>query len=295
MKKALLPLLAITLLVSCQKSDEEVPETQEVLLLTEMTDEEIHFKFTYNDANQPIAMDITVNAPPAPVATHTATIIYQDGRMAEFRFDPAGSAAEVTTKMVYDSKGNMTEAIRPALKDTTRFTYDDRGRITSHAFKAGGGIIGDEWSYDEKGNVKIDEVHKPGYANPGQIHISDSYLTHTYTYDNKLNPLALNGARQIIAALGLADETNIERVFSANNPTGMIRQTRIVPVNPASNGHELLTYTSSYTNSYDELGYLLTTRKKEKVERFIDGVLQDIPSGEYEFDEVKFVVRKVTR
>lgn len=93
MKKALLPLLSIIILASCQKSEDQVPETKEALLLTEMTDDEINIKFNYNDANLPIAMDISVGIPPAPVATHTATIVYQDGKAVEIRFDPASGIA----------------------------------------------------------------------------------------------------------------------------------------------------------------------------------------------------------
>ncbi|MGN6417129.1 MAG: hypothetical protein ACTHMC_06550 [Pseudobacter sp.] len=295
MKKVLLPFLAIISLASCQKTDEEVPETKEVFLLTEMTDDDLFFKFKYNEANQVTSFDLTADAPPAPVSTHTITVAYQNGKVIELNIDPSSMYAVFSTKIVYDSKGNMTEAIRPALKDTTRFTYDDKGRMTSHSFKAGGSIIGDEWSYDANGNVKIDEKHNLNYTNPGKIHISDTYETHTNIYDNKLNPLALNGVRQLIAALGLADETNIERIFSSNNPVSKLRQWRTVPINPASSGHELITYASSYTNTYDEYGYLLTTKQKHKTEGFRDGVLQEFPSGESVIDIVKYSLKKVNR
>lgn len=151
------------------------------------------------------------------------------------------------------------------------------------------------WSYDEKGNVKKNEKHDIQYAEPGHVYYADSYITHTYTYDNKTNPLSLNGAGHLIVALGLADETNIERIFSANNPESGIRLYRYIPVNPANNGHTVETRTSTYKNTYDVNGYLTTTGKKEKIEHIRDGVLQEIPSGTIDWGEVKYVVKKVTR
>lgn len=261
-----------------------------MIFLTEMKEGDTRFSFDYNEEGQVIKINLNTDGQNAQ--SIIGNVIYENGKPSEVLFKNQPDQ-DLTFKFVYDEKGNIVESIIPLMKDTVWFTYDNEGRMISYAFKTPASKIYERWTYDQNGNVKMEDTHTYQYwENTGNIY-ADNYFKSTYEYDDKRNPLSYNNVGKLFAVIRISDETNLERILSYNNPKSKVHQYLHTPRDPM-NGEKpaTTTYTDTYTNTYDANGYLTKTVKHYKTERYIGTELQESPNGEGDHPEIQYTLVK---
>lgn len=238
MKQIILSLLVIPMFFSCQKDNDQAPENNDPVFISEYENAYGTFKLSYDSKDRlSKVVHWTDNGyTPALFISRIVEYNYSEDKVVGYTTQYGGEntppGAPRTTTFVFDNKGHITQSVTDNVKSADWKTDAD-GRPVTRIISNG---PSPEWEYTSEGNISYQDKSSNGES------VSSSYKVRlTYTSEN--NPFITNGTGlALYAAFG----------YVAGMPEYLIAQNLIAKIESESNSISHNPPPGSTTNEIDK-------------------------------------------
>lgn len=268
MKRIILSLLFAPLFFSCQKDNDNLPENNGPVFVSEFENNYGTFKLTYNEQNFLSKAELWTTNGYTP-ALFLATVVeynYSNNKITGYSTRQGGENTPpgnpVLTTFVYDDKGHITQSVTNNVK-VVDWKTDAEGKPTARLVSNG---PSSEWEYTSDGNIKLKYSSTSGV---GWTNTSSGSLT----FNTEYNPFYTNGTGlALYAAFGYM-VGGPAKMITRNLLSAVSAESLMISDYPAPTGSTTKSSTAStYTYTKDGNGLLNGQTQVFKMEEITNGV-----------------------
>lgn len=267
MKQIILSLLIVPFFYSCQKADEQLPENNGPVFVTEYENNYGSFKLSYNAQNILSKVEYWTEGAYSSVL-HLNSIVeynYSNGKLTGYTTRRGGENTPpgdpILTTFVFDDKGHITQSVSNNVK-VADWKTDAEGKPTARIITNGPSY---EWEYTNEGNIKFHYQVLSGTD-------WSSTASGSLSFNADSNPFYSNGTGMALyAAFGYVAGSPAN-LITKNLVSGILSESSMVNDNPAPGSTTKSSSNSAYTYTKDADGLLTSLIQTSKREEFLNGV-----------------------
>ncbi|MBO9633305.1 MAG: hypothetical protein J7578_09320 [Chitinophagaceae bacterium] len=267
MKRFILSLLIVPLFFSCQKADDQIPENNGPVFVTEYENNYGTFKLSYNAKNILSKVEYWTEGAYSS-ALYLNQVIeynYSNDKLTGYTTRQGGENTPpgdpVLTSFVFDDKGHITQSVSKNVKVADWKTNAD-GKPTARIISNGPSY---EWEYTTEGNIKF---HYQTLGGSGWSSTASGSLS----YHADSNPFYTNGTGMALyAAFGYVAGSPAH-LIPQNLVSNILSESTMIINDPAPGSTTKNSSNSSYTYTKDANGLLKNLMMVSKKEEFLNGV-----------------------